>query len=299
MARPLLWPHGHPGHHFLNEHGTFERIDAIAARGGKIVTAEGELLAVTAESVVYSEATRHLYEEAEEIRYDSVGGLALAPRIERGWRTYNFEVEGLHTYIAGGIRVHNDSIQDYNDLAGLVTSGSIAANSAYDSLSKQFGPSAAEAAAWGVTLSADGQQGVPSSVASQVDEAEKQAEIAEAATDPQTAYAATQAAEVSMMDAYEAADRLAYEADTTADQNLAQGYAQQAQNGYGYIEGLPSSPTPPVDVACRRHRCCRPSRGCGAPRHFDSGPRSCRLVADLRFRPLDTGSAGGFRPGIL
>jgi len=112
-----------PGHRFLNEHGTFEAIEALVARGGSIVTAEGELIAVTAERVVYSEATRHLYEEAEEIRYDSVGGLALAPRIERGWRTYNFEVEGLHTYIAGGIRVHNDSIEDFNDLAGLVTNG--------------------------------------------------------------------------------------------------------------------------------------------------------------------------------
>jgi hypothetical protein len=33
----------------------------------------------------------------------------LAPRIEQGWKTYNFEVEDLHTYVAGGVRVHNDS----------------------------------------------------------------------------------------------------------------------------------------------------------------------------------------------
>jgi hypothetical protein len=29
--------------------------------------------------------------------------------MREGWRTYNFEVEGLHTYVAGGVRVHNSS----------------------------------------------------------------------------------------------------------------------------------------------------------------------------------------------
>ena len=44
------------------------------------------------------------------------GGL-LAPRGPGGlWRTHNFEVEEHHTYVAGGVRVHNDS-QDYINLA--------------------------------------------------------------------------------------------------------------------------------------------------------------------------------------
>jgi len=39
----------------------------------------------------------------------SHGALAMAPRERQGWITYNFEVEGLHTYVADGVRVHNDS----------------------------------------------------------------------------------------------------------------------------------------------------------------------------------------------
>jgi hypothetical protein len=98
-----------PGHHVLNENGAFEPVDALAARGGKVVRADGSLEAVTAQRVVYSEATRHLFEEAEEAVYASEGGAALKPEVRRGWRTYNFEVERLHTYVAGGVRVHNRS----------------------------------------------------------------------------------------------------------------------------------------------------------------------------------------------
>jgi hypothetical protein len=42
-------------------------------------------------------------------------GLALASREVTGWRAYNFEVAGTHTYIAGGLRVHNTSIGDEID----------------------------------------------------------------------------------------------------------------------------------------------------------------------------------------
>ncbi|MBU3890840.1 DUF4214 domain-containing protein [Methylosinus sp. KRF6] len=97
-----------PGHLFYTPDGGFRRIDEIMAGDGKIVLADGTVIEVTAERVVYSEETAHLYEQAERIVYATEGGLALAPRIEHGWRTYNFEVEELHTYIAGGVRVHND-----------------------------------------------------------------------------------------------------------------------------------------------------------------------------------------------
>ena len=33
----------------------------------------------------------------------------MKPEWKKGWKTYNFEVEKYHTYIAGGIRVHNES----------------------------------------------------------------------------------------------------------------------------------------------------------------------------------------------
>ena len=34
-------------------------------------------------------------------------GLALKPEVRKGWKSYNFEVEELHTNIAGGVWVHN------------------------------------------------------------------------------------------------------------------------------------------------------------------------------------------------
>lgn len=107
-----------PGHYFLCADGSFRRIDEIISTSHNVVLADGSVAAVAAERIVYSEETAHLYEQAERIVYASEGGLALAPRIERGWKTYNFEVEDLHTYIAGGVRVHNDSLGDLVDLEG-------------------------------------------------------------------------------------------------------------------------------------------------------------------------------------
>jgi len=73
----------------------------------------------TAEQLVYAEATANLFEQSEVVRHASFRGAALAPAIERGWATYDFEVEKYHTYIANGWRVHNDS-QFYIDTAEAV-----------------------------------------------------------------------------------------------------------------------------------------------------------------------------------
>ncbi|MGV1908195.1 hypothetical protein [Agrobacterium cavarae] len=98
-----------PGHAFLNEFGRFENIESIVKRGGQIVRANGKSTYVRAERILYSEATAHMFDCGESVQYCSAGGNALAPIIETGWATYNFEVERLHTYIADGWRVHNDS----------------------------------------------------------------------------------------------------------------------------------------------------------------------------------------------
>lgn len=37
------------------------------------------------------------------------GNVALQPVAQDGWQTYNFEVEDFHTYVAGGLRVHNQA----------------------------------------------------------------------------------------------------------------------------------------------------------------------------------------------
>lgn len=73
----------------------------------RLVLAESQIVTAQAWSIRYSEATAHLYEEAEMLVTRIEGGLAVQPEVKRGWKTYNFEVEKYHTYIAGGVRVHN------------------------------------------------------------------------------------------------------------------------------------------------------------------------------------------------
>ncbi|MEM8837214.1 MAG: M10 family metallopeptidase C-terminal domain-containing protein [Pseudomonadota bacterium] len=79
--------------------------------------------ALTTTSIVHSTAVPnlgtndnqiHLPEDVSE--FDDIEG-----DVRSGWRTYNFEVERYHTYIAGGIRVHNDSAALINGIgsAGL------------------------------------------------------------------------------------------------------------------------------------------------------------------------------------
>ena len=62
-----------------------------------------------AERLVYSAATADMFERATAMAATS-GALAIAPHALDAWATYNFEVEDLHTYVAGGVRVHNDSL---------------------------------------------------------------------------------------------------------------------------------------------------------------------------------------------
>ncbi|WP_053078331.1 calcium-binding protein, partial [Methylobacterium tarhaniae] len=66
----------------------------------------------TARAYHYGPETASLFETVSEVVYPSDGGTALKSQVREGWRTYNFEVEDLHTYIAGGLRVHNTSLPD-------------------------------------------------------------------------------------------------------------------------------------------------------------------------------------------
>ena len=105
-----------PGHRFLDANGGFRRIDEIIEDAAPtVVLADGSLAQVRAERIVWSQETRHLFEEAEAVAM--AAGDGLAHRTGGTWRSYNFEVEELHTYVAGGVRVHNDS-QVTIDLAG-------------------------------------------------------------------------------------------------------------------------------------------------------------------------------------
>ncbi|MGV8988139.1 MAG: hypothetical protein ACOH2H_17850 [Cypionkella sp.] len=117
-----------PGHRFLDAEGRFRRIDQIVFDAKPtIVLADGSFVQVRAEQIVWSEETRYLFEEVAAVAM--AAGDGLVHRMNGAWHSYNFEVEDLHTYVAGGVRVHNDS-QDTIDLAGNIgrTFGTLLAN---------------------------------------------------------------------------------------------------------------------------------------------------------------------------
>ncbi|MGO6738894.1 hypothetical protein ACCS71_26580 [Rhizobium ruizarguesonis] len=115
-----------PGHHFLDRFGTFPPIEQMINAGKALVVLEsGQLTEVTAERIVYSVETSHLFERAI-VTGMSADSAALQPVEIEGWQTYNFEVEDLHTYVAGGVRVHNISDPAAHNQMGVDDWGSVA-----------------------------------------------------------------------------------------------------------------------------------------------------------------------------
>jgi Ca2+-binding RTX toxin-like protein len=108
-----------PGHHFLDQFGQFPPIEQMIADGrATVVLASGEIAEVTAERITYSSENAHLFERAR-VQEMVVGNAALQPVAVDAWQTYNVEVEELHTYVAGGVRVHNTSYSwAHDDAAG-------------------------------------------------------------------------------------------------------------------------------------------------------------------------------------
>ena len=101
-----------PGHEILCPDGAYRKAQQALPLFNAMVHADGSIVAVQHERIVYSAATAHLYPQAEQMVYAAEGGLALAPKLERGWATYNFEVKTHHVYIADNARVHNESVLD-------------------------------------------------------------------------------------------------------------------------------------------------------------------------------------------
>ncbi|MCA3586050.1 MAG: hypothetical protein IOD03_20545, partial [Methylocystis sp.] len=119
--RPLI---ATPGHEMLCPAGGFVRLDQMVAWAGAdrqtgtvtIVNHDASLSSGQVSRISYSAATADMFEQAMMLAEGgSDGNLALKPKEVMGWRTYNFEVSGTHTYIAEGVRVHNDSVLDVLD----------------------------------------------------------------------------------------------------------------------------------------------------------------------------------------
>ena len=97
-----------PGHRYLRPDGSFMAIADILASDGRVVDAHGHVTRITGSLLRATDASS----DASWIEPDPVaeGGTLKRPAPVLGWRTYNFEVAGLHTYVAAGKRVHNDCL---------------------------------------------------------------------------------------------------------------------------------------------------------------------------------------------
>ena len=74
-----------PGHHVLDQYGQFPTIEAMLRDGvATVVLASGALAQVTAERVVYSAATAHLYQRARSVGV-MAGNVALQPVLMDAW----------------------------------------------------------------------------------------------------------------------------------------------------------------------------------------------------------------------
>jgi len=101
-----------PGHVFLDETGGFTKIGDLLRLGGnsaRLIDARGEVVTVTGTWLHYCAETAHLFEQAATKSMVVKGNTVYKEEVQEGWKTYNFEVAELHTYIAQGTRVHNDS----------------------------------------------------------------------------------------------------------------------------------------------------------------------------------------------
>ena len=111
-----------PGHLMLTASARFVQARTALMSGEKFVTSLGNAVSATYEVIRYGSARGDQLSAAYtgftavtgQVYHDE-HGLAVAPREITGWRTYNFEVEEYHTYIAAGLRVHNWSIGDELD----------------------------------------------------------------------------------------------------------------------------------------------------------------------------------------
>ena len=95
-----------PGHRYLRPDGTFLAISDILAIDGLVVDEHAQVRQISGRRIRATDTGS----DAEWIAGDlvQVGNAVAQSAPVLGWRTYNFTVERYHTYIAGGLRVHND-----------------------------------------------------------------------------------------------------------------------------------------------------------------------------------------------
>lgn len=96
-----------PGHHVLTEHGSFLPVEDVIAAGERLVRKCGTPL-----------KAHHIRHAAKIV----VGGRPVGNPASV-WPTFNLSVEGLETYVAGGLRVHNTSVTSLVPVGSTVLGG--------------------------------------------------------------------------------------------------------------------------------------------------------------------------------
>lgn len=102
-----------PNHQFMTESGRFAAARDLVSGQTRVVSADGTLVAVFGKLVSAADAGSGATWLETEPTSEGNSLVKGAPIL--GWRTYNFEVEKLHTYVAGGVRVHNDCLNTTDD----------------------------------------------------------------------------------------------------------------------------------------------------------------------------------------
>lgn len=108
-----------PGHRFLTKAGTFKRVDELSRLDQtELILADGSIVFASTQKKNFNEMNAGMYETAFANSAIIAGNTLMKSEVPVGWMTFNIEVEGLHTYIANGIRVHNDSEADFYSALG-------------------------------------------------------------------------------------------------------------------------------------------------------------------------------------
>lgn len=101
-----------PGHRFFDDTAGFTKIAELVnpeTQQATIVDVKGGIENVSVEWLRFNEETAHLFERSSERRIYVDGKCIDKENAPEGWKTYNLEIENYHTYVANGVRVHNDS----------------------------------------------------------------------------------------------------------------------------------------------------------------------------------------------
>lgn len=108
-----------PRHIVLTDTGHFVEARVALMSGDRFVLSDGRPVDVSYEAIRFGtergdclSETQAAFRAVTDFVTTDENGLALQPKKITGWRTYNFEVLGTHTYVADGLRVHNWSIGD-------------------------------------------------------------------------------------------------------------------------------------------------------------------------------------------